>query len=228
MGIKENVERIKERIKIACEKADRNPDEVLLLAASKTRTPEEIKEAFLAGIKLFGENRVQEAREKIPKLSDLPIEWHMIGHLQTNKVKYAVNLFSVIESLDSKKLADELEKRLEKVKKTMDVFIEVKLSKEPTKHGCSPSEVLELAKYVLSKKHLKLKGLMTVPPYSEDLEFVRPYFRKLREIRNKLQDDLGIPIPHLSMGMSHDFEVAIEEGATIVRIGTAIFGERKY
>ena len=105
MGIKENVERIKERIKIACEKANRNPDEVLLLAASKTRAPEEIKEAFLAGIKLFGENRVQEAREKIPKLSDLPIEWHMIGHLQTNKVKYAVNLFSVIESLDSKKLA---------------------------------------------------------------------------------------------------------------------------
>jgi len=228
MGIKENVERIKERIKIACEKANRNPDEVLLLAASKTRAPEEIKEAFLAGIKLFGENRVQEAREKIPKLSDLPIEWHMIGHLQTNKVKYAVNLFSVIESLDSKKLADELEKRLDKAKKRMDVFIEVKLSEEPTKHSCSPGEVLELAKYVLSKSPLKLKGLMTVPPYFEDLELVRPYFRKLREIRDKLQDDLGISIPHLSMGMSHDFEIAIEEGATIVRIGTAIFGERKY
>ena len=228
MGAKENVQKIKERIERACERAGRDPGEVSILAASKTRTPEEIREVFEAGIRLFGENRVQEARDKIPLLSDLSIEWHMIGHLQRNKVKYAVNLFDVVESLDSKELADELEKRLSKVGKKMRVFIEVKLSPEETKHGCSPEEALELAKYVLSLEHLKLEGLMTVPPYFEDLELVRPYFRKLREIRDNLEDALGVNLPHLSMGMSHDFEVAVEEGATIVRIGTAIFGERMY
>jgi len=228
MGIKESVQKIEKRIKIACERVGRDPGEVFILAASKTRTPEEIREVFEAGIKLFGENRVQEARDKIPLLSDLPIEWHMIGHLQKNKVKYAVNLFDVVESLDSKELADELEKRLSKVGKKMRVFIEVKLSPEETKHGCSPEEALELARYVLSLEHLKLEGLMTVPPYFEDPELVRPYFRKLREIRDNLEDALGINLPHLSMGMSHDFEVAVEEGATIVRIGTAIFGPRNY
>ncbi len=228
MGARENVQKIKERIERACERAGRDPGEVSILAASKTRTPEEIREVFEAGIRLFGENRVQEARDKIPLLSDLSIEWHMIGHLQRNKVKYAVNLFDVVESLDSKELADELEKRLSKVGKKMRVFIEVKLSPEETKHGCSPEEALELAKYVLSLEHLKLEGLMTVPPYFEDLELVRPYFRKLREIRDNLEDALGVNLPHLSMGMSHDFEVAVEEGATIVRIGTAIFGERMY
>lgn len=228
MGVRENVQKIKERIERACEKVGRDPGEVSILAASKTRTPEEIREVFEAGIKLFGENRVQEARDKIPLLSDLSIEWHMIGHLQRNKVKYAVNLFDVVESLDSKELADELEKRLSKVGKKMRVFIEVKLSPEETKHGCSPEEALELSRYVLSLEHLKLEGLMTVPPYFEDLELVRPYFRKLREIRDNLEDALGINLPHLSMGMSHDFEVAVEEGATIVRIGTAIFGPRNY
>ena len=228
MGVRENVQKIKERIERACKRVGRNPGEVSILAASKTRTPEEIREVFEAGIRLFGENRVQEARDKIPLLSDLSIEWHMIGHLQRNKVKYAVNLFDVVESLDSKELADELEKRLSKVGKKMRVFIEVKLSPEETKHGCSPEEALELAKYVLSLEHLKLEGLMTVPPYFEDLELVRPYFRKLREIRDNLEDALGVNLPHLSMGMSHDFEVAVEEGATIVRIGTAIFGLRNY
>jgi pyridoxal phosphate enzyme (YggS family) len=228
MGVRENVQKIKERIERACERAGRDPMEVSILAASKTRTPEEIREVFEAGIRLFGENRVQEARDKIPLLSDLPIEWHMIGHLQRNKVKYAVNLFDVVESLDSKELADELEKRLSKVGKRMRVFIEVKLSPEETKHGCSPEEALELARYVLSLEHLKLEGLMTVPPYFEDLELVRPYFRKLREIRDNLEGALGVNFPHLSMGMSHDFEVAVEEGATIVRIGTAIFGLRNY
>ncbi len=228
MGVKENVQKIKERIEKACEKVGRDPREVSILAASKTRTPEEIREVFEAGIKLFGENRVQEARDKIPFLSDLPIEWHMIGHLQRNKVKYAVSLFDVVESLDSKELADELEKRLSKVGKKMRVFIEVKLSPEETKHGCSPEDVLELARYVLNLEHLRLEGLMTVPPYFEDLELVRPYFRRLREIRDNLEGTLGINLPHLSMGMSHDFEVAVEEGATIVRIGTAIFGPRNY
>ena len=228
MGIRENVQKIKERIERACERVGRDPRKVLILAASKTRTPEEIREVFEAGIKLFGENRVQEARNKIPLLFDLPIEWHMIGHLQKNKVKYAVNLFDVVESLDSKELADELEKRLSGIEKKMRVFIEVKLSPEETKHGCSPKEVLELVRYVLNLEHLKLEGLMTVPPYFEDPELVRPYFRKLREIKDEFEDSLGINFPHLSMGMSHDFEVAVEEGATIVRIGTAIFGPRNY
>lgn len=228
MGIKENVERIRERIEKACSRVGRNPKEVLLLAASKTRSPEEIRGAFEAGIKLFGENWVQEAREKIPLLSDLPIEWHMIGHLQKNKVKYAVKLFDVIESLDSKVLADELKKRLSNVNQEMKVFIEVKLSPEKTKHGCPEKEVVELAEHVLKLKHLELEGLMTVPPYIEDTEEVRPYFRKLREIRDNLENTVGIKLPHLSMGMSHDFEVAVEEGATIVRIGTAIFGPRNY
>jgi pyridoxal phosphate enzyme (YggS family) len=228
MGIRENVQKIKERIERACERVGRDPRKVLILAASKTRTPEEIREVFEAGIKLFGENRVQEARNKIPLLSDFSIEWHMIGHLQKNKVKYAVNLFDVVESLDSKELADELEKRLSGIEKKMRVFIEVKLSPEETKHGCSPKEVLELVRYVLNLEHLKLEGLMTVPPYFEDPELVRPYFRKLREIKDEFEDSLGINFPHLSMGMSHDFEVAVEEGATIVRIGTAIFGPRNY
>ncbi|RUM44565.1 MAG: YggS family pyridoxal phosphate-dependent enzyme [Desulfurobacterium sp.] len=228
MEIARNVEEIKKKVVEACGRAGRDPQEVKVLAASKTRTPSEIREAFKAGVELFGENRVQEARDKIPALKELPVEWHLIGHLQTNKVKYAVKLFDVIETVDRKKLVDELEKRLSQLGKVMRVFIEVKLSPEETKHGCSPEEVESLARYVLAKEHLKLEGLMTVPPYLENPEDVRPYFRKLREIRDSLQDKLGIPLPHLSMGMSHDFEVAIEEGATIVRIGTAIFGERRY
>ncbi|SMP04308.1 hypothetical protein SAMN06265339_0217 [Desulfurobacterium pacificum] len=228
MGIKENVLRIFERIERACERSGRDVSLVKLLAASKTRSPEEIKEAFEAGIKLFGENRVQEARDKIPVLSSLPIEWHLIGHLQTNKVKYAVDLFHCIETVDRKSLVDELDKRLSKKGKVMPVLIEVKLSPEETKHGCLPEDVDSLVDYVLSKDTLELKGLMTVPPYFEDLEKVRPYFAQLRDIRDRLEQKFGLQLPELSMGMSHDFEIAIEEGATIVRIGSAIFGERKY
>ncbi len=228
MGIRENVLLVRERIEKACERAGRESSSVKLLAASKTRTPEEIKEAFEAGIELFGENRVQEARDKIPVLSSLPIEWHLIGHLQTNKVKYAVDLFHCIETVDRKSLVDELDKRLSKKGKVMPVLVEVKLSPEETKHGCLPEDVDYLVEYVLSKDTLKLRGLMTVPPYFEDLEKVRPYFVQLRNIRDRLEQKFGIQLPELSMGMSHDFEVAIEEGATIVRIGSAIFGERKY
>ena len=226
MGIKENVERIKEEIRKSCERVGRKPEEVKLLAASKTRSPDEIREAFRAGIKLFGENRVQEAREKIPQLKDLPIEWHLIGHLQTNKVKYAVELFNVIETVDRKKLVDELVKRLKE--ENLEIFVEVKLSPEETKHGCSQEDLFSLVEYILQFKNLKLKGLMTVPPYFENPEEVRPFFRKLRELRDKLEKEFKIELPELSMGMSHDFKVAIEEGATIVRIGTAIFGERRY
>ncbi|WP_457568049.1 YggS family pyridoxal phosphate-dependent enzyme [Desulfurobacterium sp.] len=228
MTIKENVEKIKEEIASAARKAGRKPDEIILLAASKTRTPAEIREAFKAGIKVFGENRVQEARDKIPELSDLPIEWHLIGHLQTNKAKYAVRMFDLIHSVDSQTLIDELEKRATKENKIQKVLIEVKLSPEDTKHGCSEKEVPFLTEKILAKQHLKLTGLMTVPPFFENPEKVRPYFSKLRTIKETIEKNFHINLPHLSMGMSHDFRIAIEEGATIVRIGTAIFGPRKY
>ena len=228
--IEENVKKIVERIEKACERVGRTPKEVKILAATKTRSPEEIRRAYNAGIRLFGENRVQEARKKIPQLADLKgSEWHMIGHLQTNKVKYAVELFNCIETIDRKGLVDEIVRRLEKKGiRGVKALIEVKLSPEETKSGCPPQKVEELVSYVLRFPQIELLGFMTVPPYLENPEEVRPYFRRLREIRDRMEDRFGKPFPELSMGMSHDFEVAVEEGATIVRIGTAIFGPRNY
>ncbi|WP_457755244.1 YggS family pyridoxal phosphate-dependent enzyme [Thermovibrio ammonificans] len=228
MGIRENVEKVLKQIEEAALRAGRRPEEVKLLAASKTRNPQEIKEAYEAGVKLFGENRVQEAREKIPQLADLKAQWHMIGHLQTNKVKYAVKLFDCIESVDREGLVEELQKRLSREGKVMPVLIEVKLSPEESKHGCLPQELPRLTEKVLNSPNLKLKGLMTVPPYFEDPEKVRPYFAELRRLRDELQEKFKVELPELSMGMSHDFPVAVEEGATIVRVGTAIFGPRNY
>ncbi|WP_456420328.1 YggS family pyridoxal phosphate-dependent enzyme [Thermovibrio sp.] len=229
--IKENLERIREEIEKACARAGRKSEEVKILAATKTRTPEEILEAYEAGIRLFGENRVQEAREKIPLLKEKMegAQWHMIGHLQTNKVKYAVNLFDWIETLDRKALADELVKRAEKAgRERIPVLVEVKLSPEESKHGCPPEELEELLSYALQLPRLEVKGFMTVPPYYEEVELVRPFFMRLREIRDRMEEQFGREFPELSMGMSHDFTVAVEEGATIVRIGTALFGPRKY
>jgi len=229
--IKENYERIKREIEEACKRAGRSPEEVKVLAATKTRTPEEILEAYEAGVRLFGENRVQEAREKIPLLREKMegARWHMIGHLQTNKVKYAVNLFDWIETVDRKGLVDELVKRLRKEgKRELPVLIEVKLSPEESKHGCPPEEVSELLEYTLKFPELKVKGFMTVPPYYEEVELVRPFFIRLREIRDRMEERFGVELCELSMGMSHDFKVAVEEGATIVRIGTALFGQRRY
>jgi len=228
--IRENYERIVEEIEKVCLKVGRNPKEVKLLAATKTRTPDEIRGAYEAGVRLFGENRVQEAREKIPQLRNLKdASWHMIGHLQTNKVKYAVELFHCIETLDRKELVDELLKRMErKGVKSLDVLVEVKLSLEESKHGCPPEKVEELLSYTLQFPQLNVLGFMTVPPYFEDPEKVRPYFIRLREIRDRMEEVFGKKFPELSMGMSHDFTVAVEEGATIVRIGTALFGPRNY
>ena len=228
--IRENYERIIEEIEKACQRVGRRPEEVRLLAATKTRTPEEIREAYSVGIRLFGENRVQEAREKIPQLKDLEgAEWHMIGHLQTNKVKYAVELFNCIETLDRKELVDELLKRMErKGVESMKLLVEVKLSPEESKHGCPPERVEELLEYTLQFPRLKVLGFMTVPPYFENPEEVRPFFRELRRIRDRMERVFGKEFPELSMGMSHDFPVAVEEGATIVRIGTALFGPRNY
>jgi pyridoxal phosphate enzyme (YggS family) len=228
--IRENLEKIKEKIEKSCLRVGRSPEEVKILAATKTRTPDEIREAYEAGIRLFGENRVQEAREKIPELKDLKdAEWHMIGHLQTNKVKYAVELFNWIETIDRRELVDEIVKKLEKKGlERIKGLIEVKLSPEESKHGCPPEKVEELLSYALEFPQIEILGFMTVPPYLENLEEVRPYFRELREIRDKMEEVFDRKFPELSMGMSHDFTVAVEEGATIVRIGTALFGERKY
>lgn len=226
--IKENLERVYERIEKAARRAGRSPDSVKLVAVTKTFGAEAVLAAYEAGQRLFGENYVQEAQRKIEAVNKPDIIWHMIGHLQTNKAKYAVKLFDMIESVDSKKLADELSKRASNAGKVQKVLIEVNLAGEATKSGCKESEVFELAEYIGSLPNLKLLGLMTIPPFLPPEE-VRPYFRRLRELAEAIDKKgyKGVEMKELSMGMSSDFEVAIEEGATIVRVGTAIFGQRK-
>ncbi len=221
------------RMSHAAMRAGRSPEEINLIAVSKTVSIERIKEAIDAGQRVFGENRVQEAREKISNLkfqiSDIKTEWHLIGHLQKNKAKYAVRLFDVIHSLDSRELAEELSRQAEKIGKVQDLLIEVKLSHEETKHGVSEEELIPLIKTIGDLTSLRVRGLMTMPPYFENPEHARPYFRRLRELRDKINAMriANCDLPDLSMGMSDDFEVAIEEGSTMVRVGTAIFGERR-
>ena len=229
MNIRENIEKIKNIIKKAAEKSGRNPDEIIILAASKTQPVEKLIQAYEAGIRYFGENRVQEGMKKIDQLKEkLPeAHWHLIGGLQTNKAKYAVRYFELIHSLDRKELADELDKRAGKLGKKQDVLIEVNIGEEETKYGVEPENLKELFEYSIRKENLNILGLMCIPPYFEDKEKSRPYFRQLREMKEDLEKTFSVSLPHLSMGMSHDFDVAIEEGATIVRIGTAIFGERQ-
>ena len=229
MNIEENVKKIRKIIKETAKKCGRKEDEIILLAASKTQPVEKIIKAYGAGIRYFGENKVQEGIKKIEALSDYKdIHWHLIGHLQTNKAKYAVKYYEMIHSVDRKNLVDELEKRAAKIDKIQDVLIEVNVGKEESKHGVFPEDLKSLFEYTLEKKHIKVHGLMCIPPYFEDKEKVRPYFRKLRELKEELEKSFNVKLHHLSMGMSHDFDVAIEEGATIVRIGSAIFGERNY
>ncbi len=190
-------------------------------------------EAVEAGIMILGENRVQEAQQKITdhrlQITDYRIEWHMIGTLQKNKAKYAVKLFDLIHTIDSIPLAEEVNKQAEKTGKIQRVLVQVKLSEEETKHGVSEEELPLLIKRINELNNLRLEGLMTMPPFFEDPEMTRPYFRRLREIRDKINSSLIThhTLQELSMGMSNDFEIAIEEGATMVRIGTAIFGERR-
>ncbi|WP_456402333.1 YggS family pyridoxal phosphate-dependent enzyme [Persephonella sp.] len=228
MGIKENVDKILEKIEKSAVKSGRKPEDVILLAASKTQPIEKMIEAYKAGIRYFGENRVQEGIKKIEQLQEIKdIHWHLIGGLQTNKAKYAVRYFELIHSLDRKSLADEIDKRAKKIGKVQDVLVEVNIGEESSKYGVSPINLEELIEYSLEKENLKILGLMCIPPYFEDKEKSRPYFIKMRELKEKLERKLNIKLPHLSMGMSHDFDIAVEEGATIVRVGTAIFGERK-
>jgi hypothetical protein len=224
-SIKENYLKVMEKIERAARKAERNPAEIKLVAVSKTVEVERIKEAIDAGVSILGENYVQEAQKKIEEIGH-PVAWHFIGHLQSNKAKYAIRLFDMIHSVDSIPLAEELNRRAEKDGGTMDVMIEVNLSGETTKFGTEEEKAFDVARKVLHLKNLSLIGLMTMPPYFNDPEMSRPYYVQLRQIKERMAGE-GIPLKELSMGMSNDFEVAIEEGATFVRVGTAIFGARK-
>ena len=215
----------------AAQKADRNADEIKLVAVSKTHPAETVKAAIEAGARVFGENKVQEAEEKITEIGRDRAEWHLIGHLQSNKARKAVRLFDVIHSIDSLELAQRLERICEEEHRDLlSVLMQVDLAGEETKSGVSMDELSELGEYLTNCKRLRFDGLMVLPPFLDDPEATRPYFQRLRGIRDQLQAQgaFGKRNGELSMGMSHDFEVAIEEGATIVRVGTTIFGAREY
>ena len=224
--LSERISSVFKKITYAALRAGRNPEEIKLIAVTKSQPIDKIKEAADLGLRVFGENRIQEAKTKIEFLKDFNIEWHMVGHLQSNKVKDAVRLFEVIHSLDSEKLARLINRESEKSGKTQRVLIQVKLSEEESKYGIKEREIENLLKTCKDLKNLRVEGLMTIPPYFENPEDVRPYFRKLRQIKENLSEK-DYFLKELSMGMSHDFEVAIEEGATMVRIGTALFGQRE-
>ena len=223
--VRENLLRVMERIEKAAQRVGRDPSEIKLVAVSKKVEPDRIKEAIEAGVSILGENYVQEAKKKIEEIGR-PVAWHFIGHLQSNKAKYAVQLFDMIHSLDSIPLAGELNCRAEQADRRIKVLIEINISGEGTKFGTDEEKIWSLVKRVLQLNHLSLEGLMTMPPYFDSPEMSRPYYIKLREFGERLVRE-GIPMKELSMGMSNDFEIAIEEGATYVRVGTAIFGERK-
>jgi hypothetical protein len=226
--IANNIARVQERIAAACRRAGRQPEEVRLIAISKTVPAERIREAYEVGLHDFGENRVQEAAAKRPTLSDLTATWHLVGHLQSNKAKPARELFHWIHSVDSARLAERLDKVTVCSGDKLSALIEVNLGGEESKSGVSESEVLALVEALSGLETLEIRGLMTVPPFLEDPAQVRPYFRRLRELAADIskRNLPRVAMQELSMGMSHDFEVAIEEGATMVRVGTAIFGAR--
>jgi PLP dependent protein len=225
MSLAENLDSIQQRIRAACQRAGREPNSVALLAVAKTHPPAAVSAAADLGLLLFGENKVQEARAKIP-LCPGRLSWHFIGHLQSNKCREAVELFTMIESVDSLSLAQEINKRAEAAAKTLPILLEVNVAGEASKFGYQPERLLAELKAINALPRIEIHGLMAVPPWSPRAENSRPHFRRLRELKEEAEALLGAPLPHLSMGMSGDFEVAIEEGATIVRVGTALFGER--
>ena len=228
--LRQRLKRVQERMAEAATRAGRVPKEVTLVAVSKTHPAELIREAIAAGVTDLGENRVQEAEAKIPEVGGKSARWHLIGHLQSNKARRAVELFEVIHSLDSVALVQRLDRVCGEVnREELPVLIQVDLGQEATKSGASASEVPAIIEAIRQSQALRLRGLMTLPPYFDDPEMVRPFFRRLREFRDQLRDGgaFGDTRGELSMGMTHDYEVAIEEGATIVRVGTAIFGARE-
>ena len=227
--IKENIELIQEKIRLACQRAGRQEQEVTLIAVSKTKPLSMIEEAYRAGMREFGENKPQELRDKA-KLMKAPVHWHMIGTLQSNKIKYVTGTACLIHSVDSVNLAKSIEKEASKKDLIMEILLEVNIAEEETKHGFSVDELLPAICELSMLPHLKIRGLMTVAPYTENAEENRIYFRKMKELLvdiNAKNID-NVCMDTLSMGMSSDFEVAIEEGATMVRVGTGIFGERNY
>jgi pyridoxal phosphate enzyme (YggS family) len=231
MSIAQNVARVRERVDVAARRVGRQPEDIALMAVSKTFPAERIREAYDAGLQLFGENRVQEFAGKADALRDTrDAEWHLIGHLQTNKAVKAVELFAAVDSVDSLRLSQKLNASAQQLGKKLKILIEINVGGEAAKTGVAPDsrELEDLLLAAPELRHLEFRGLMTVPPFTDDPQQARPYFRKLRELR----DGIGarrlpaISMCSLSMGMSHDFEIAIEEGSTCVRVGTAIFGER--
>lgn len=225
MGLAGNFSAIEARIAAACGRANRDRASVTLLAVSKGVAPALIDEALALGQVFFGESKVQEAKAKIPQCSSRA-RWQMIGHLQSNKCRDAVQLFEMIQSVDSVVLAEELNKAADKQGRTLPILLEVNVAGEGTKFGFKPEAVLEQIAIINALPRVVIHGLMTIAPWSTNAERVRPHFRRLRELKTEAEQRLGAPLPDLSMGMSGDFEVAIEEGATLVRIGTALFGAR--
>ena len=226
--VHENLALVRERIEAAAQKSRRRPDEITLIGVSKTHPAEAIRAAYEAGLRHFGENRVQEWEGKRSAVQDLQATWHLVGHLQSNKAARAAGVFHSIDSVDDSALAQRLDRSraTDPAAAKLRVLIEVRVAPEETKNGVDPSETERLAQQIVALPHLELAGLMCIPPFLDQPDKVRPYFETLRELREKIASSLGHPLPVLSMGMSHDFAVAIEEGATEVRIGTAIFGGR--
>jgi pyridoxal phosphate enzyme (YggS family) len=225
MSLPDNLAAIQQRIAAASARSGRDPDAVTLLAVTKSQPPEVVRQAADCGQILFGENKIQEAKAKIP-LCPGRLRWHFIGHLQSNKCRDAVELFKMIQSVDSLSLAQEISKRAEQASKTMPVLLEVNVAGEASKFGYPPEKLLAELKQINALPRIEIQGLMAVPPWSSEPEKSRPHFRRLRELKQECEQVLDSPLLHLSMGMSGDFEVAIEEGATLVRLGTALFGPR--
>ena len=223
------LQNVKNRIEKAARACGRDPETVRLVAVSKTVPTNRVRQAIQAGVTILGENYVQEARTKFNDLATYPVSWHFIGHLQSNKAKYAVRLFDLIHSVDTLKLARELDKQSHKINKIQEVLIQVNISEEASKSGVDVEGAYHLLKDISLLENLSVKGLMTMPPYFNAPEKVRPYFSALRGLRNRLEQQglLNVSLSELSMGMTGDFEVAIQEEATLVRIGTAIFGKRE-
>ena len=225
--IARRLQKLRQSIEASAEKSGRDPAAIELLAVSKTFPPVRVEEAYQSGQLNFGENRVQEARHKIPALADRPLRWHLIGHLQSNKANLAVQLFDVIQTLDSPRLVERVASAANRLNKTIAVYMQVNLGAETQKYGVPPAETQALLELINDHPRLRPQGLMAIPPFSVDPEGSRRFFRQLFRLREDLNRGRSQPLTGLSMGMSHDFEVAIEEGATLVRVGTAIFGSRK-
>ncbi len=228
MSIADNFHRVAQRISASALACGRNPDGVRLVTVGKTHSAERIKEAAMAGALIFGENYIQEALEKYETLADFGLIWHFIGHLQTNKARFAVKIFDLIHTVGSLRLAAELDRQAEKISKNQSILIQVNIAREGSKSGVDPDDAPELVRQISQFSHLSIRGLMAIPPFFDDPEKVRPYFAALRSLRDYIcnQNIKHVDMHELSMGMTGDFEVAISEGATLVRIGTAIFGER--